>query len=164
MIRECLFKNTEEIALVPVELSYYARAGGNRADQKKILTLENVMTQVVRINFSEPILASDYSNASEPVSLLGNAIVSRWKSDAFVYPHYLFCRILREAHYSVPMDDLSERINDFLQKRHLWDCYEIRDILREGMAFTLKNELGLIEGGNLIVTKKDEVNYYANLV
>lgn len=165
MIMDALFKNTEEIALIPIAVSYYKKPEtDDKQGSATAITIRNILDNVIRIKFSEPIYASDFSNTFNTLELLSENIDAKWKSDSEIFPHYILCRILRDNNYSINIKEAGKYIADSIGSYNLGKRYKARYIMKKGLDFILKNELGSINDGKLVVTKKEEVDYYSNLI
>lgn len=164
LVMDSLFKNTEEIALVPIELSYYARPDNKIKDKSRSVTLNRIIENRVNINFSDPLFASDFSNENNNLANLSMNIEKSWNSDSAIFPHYIFCGAIRDKDYRMPLDSADSEINEFLAKKKLNGKYKVKDILKEGTDFIVKRKIGRIDNDEIIISNTEEIDYYSNLV
>ncbi|MDY6935746.1 MAG: NAD(P)H-dependent glycerol-3-phosphate dehydrogenase [Spirochaetota bacterium] len=164
LIMKSLYKNSEEIALIPIEVSYYQRPLVNNNDSTKVLTVKNVLNNRARVNFSDPIITSDLLNTDKFISHITDIINLKWKTDSYIFPHYIFCRIIRENNYELAMDDARKAIEHFLQHLNMEKRYKAKSILKKGIEFIEKNNIGQQRDGRIIIMKKDDIDYYSNLI
>ncbi len=165
-LMESLYKNNEEIALIPIELSYYKKPFGLNIDEdlEDISLRKIILSNVVEINFSKPILVSEFSSMDKSISYLTNLIDVCWKSDSFIFPHYIFCKILRENNYTLEMDNIKKTVKRCLQELEIKSKYRPANIVKFGVEFIRKNRIGEIKGNKITVSQREEVDYYANLI
>ncbi len=162
VIMESLFKNTEEIALVPMEISYYKRPN-QKYSQDDALNLKKILSNRVDVNFSSPILASDFSKGEKGIPELAATIEESWKLDSHIFPHYIFCRIVKNNNYQLSIDRAGIQINEFLMMNDTRINYKPRVILKEGANFVLKGKIGEIKNGRIVINRTDDIDYYSNL-
>ena len=162
---DSIFKTTEEIALIPVELSYFKKPSGlRREDMLDSWSINKILNNVVEINFSKPMLVSDFTFKSESISYMSEMINARWKSDSIIFPHHIFCRIIKENNYTVPLNNVKSIVRDFLSTSGLKSQFTPNEIVNGGHDFILSNDIGTIVEDKIVITEKDEVDYYSNLV
>jgi glycerol-3-phosphate dehydrogenase (NAD(P)+) len=163
-ILTAMYKNSEEISLVPVEVSYYKKpALIDFSGSDTALSVKKILDNRIRINFSEPVFVSDFSNSSDIISMLANNITNKWKSDSYIFPHYVLCRIIKEKNYELNINNAMDYIQEF-QQRYNVRKYKTKHIYKKGLDFILKNNIGTIENGFLKIIEKEEINYYSNLI
>ncbi len=161
---DTLFSTTEEIAIVPVELSYFRHPGDIDLLQSNGKTsLRKVMDNVVYINFSRLLYLSDYSYKDNAVREITEKINRRWSIDAYVFPHYVFCRFLKEEQYQLKLDDAKKRIKLFIEDMGLGDRYKARYLLKTGIEFLRSTKTGSLQDKNIEVNNRDTVDYFASL-
>ncbi|MBN2040077.1 MAG: NAD(P)H-dependent glycerol-3-phosphate dehydrogenase [Spirochaetes bacterium] len=166
-ILDALYKNMEEIALIPVEVSHYLKpAEKDSFNGKSILALKNVLNSSVKINFSDPVYVSEFSNSDNIVGMLTEKLKTVWQADAPVYPHYIFCRVIRDNNYVLNIEEAEELISRSLRK---YDCtrnrkFKEKKILKKGLDFVLKNKICTVGDSSLSVLKKEEIDYFSNLI
>jgi hypothetical protein len=159
---ESLKKNTEEIALIPVEISYFRRPAAEIPGQKKI-SWTQILRNTVRINFSKPVMVSDYSHRDNALAIITSVVRDRWKRDAFVYPHYLFCAVLKRYDYALRIGDARAVVKEMLRYDERLRKYSHREIVSKGIDFLEKHGLGRVEDKIIRVSARDEIDYYAAL-
>lgn len=165
-IMESLFKNNEEIALIPIEVSYYTKPFGLQMDdfQEDISLKKDVLNNTVEINFSKPVFISEFSSVDKSVSHLADVLHARWKSDSFIFPHYIFCKILKENNYTLPLDNIKKTIRRCLAELEVGLDYKSAAILKFGIDFIRKSGIGEITRDRITVSRREDVDYYANLL
>ncbi len=163
-IVDSLRKNTEEIALVPVALSYYRKpvSTGDMGSPAGV-SWKRALDNTVRVSFSKPVMVSDYSHKDNALAVISSVVRSRWRADAHVFPHYLLCKLLKDGGYELKISDAKRAV-----KEHLWEYdtlrgYSYREIMRSGIGFLEKNGIGRVEDRIIYATSRDEVDYYAGL-
>lgn len=163
-IMDALYKNMEEIALIPVEISHYKMPQKNDAGREDdVFTLKKILNKRIKINFSDPIFVSDLSNSDNIIGLLTDRIINVWKSDSRVYPHYILSSVIRDNNYRLNMEQAADFISESLKKYNYNGRYKEKNILKKGLDFIIKNRIGTVDDSVLSVTMKDEIDYYANL-
>ncbi len=163
-IVDSLKKNTEEIALIPVELSYFrVPAGRGNLEEPGDVSWKKALGNTVQINFSRPVIVSDYSHRVDALAVIGSLIKKRWINDAQVFPHYFFCRILRDHGYSLKVSDARRILRDFLPDAG-GTHYSAKEVLRAGMNFVQRYGLARVEDRTLIVTDRNAVDFFADQV
>ncbi len=165
VVVESLKKNTEEIALIPVEISYFRRppGSGDTADPGYI-SWKRALENTVSVNFSKPVMASDYSHRDNALGIIVSVVRNRWQSDAHVYPHYLFCALLREHDYALKVSEAKRLVKEYLWEHERLEGYSPREVMRMGIGFLEENGLGRVEDRVIRATARDEVDYYAGLM
>ncbi len=162
---DALYKNMEEIALIPVEISYYKRPYEiDHGISDDILSIRNVLGNRIKINFSDPVFISDFSTSRDTIDLLSKNILSRWKADSYIYPHYIFCKIIKDNNYQLDMNEASKYIIKFLQKHNLQNKYKVKNIQKKGLDFISRNGIGKVNDNALSIIKKEEIDYYSNMI
>ncbi len=161
---ESLYQSTEEIAVVPVEISYYLRPSDEpQAMRNADIPLGSLLRNTVHVNLSDPILLSDYSHRKHFQSEVIHLILYHWMHDAMIYPHYIFCRVMREYDFSLEAGRAKKAVKQFLKKHGLHKQYRAKDVVRAGIEFFRVTGIGGIENGVLVAHRQDEIEYYANL-
>lgn len=163
-IVESLVMNNEEIALIPIEISYYKKPCGLDVDEnlEEISLKNDVLNNVAEIHFSKPILVSDFSS-EDAIEELAEKLQSRWRSESFVFPHYIFCKILKDNNYTINMDDLKRVVKDHV-KLNFRSVYKPTQIMKNGTSFIKKKGIGDITGARIYASQREEIDYYANLM
>lgn len=165
MIMRSLYKNNEEIALIPTEVSYYRKPSEIEDESSTLLPpLKNILDNRVTINFSDPIFASDFSNTTKALTQLSDTIYDRWRSDSNIFPHYILCKIIKENNNILEMESAKQYIKEFLREYKLENRYKAKQILKTGIEFIEKNDIGQQINGELKISKPEELDYYANLL
>ncbi|MCX7678034.1 MAG: NAD(P)H-dependent glycerol-3-phosphate dehydrogenase [Spirochaetes bacterium] len=159
---ELLKRNTEEIALIPVTISYYKRPVSEVYSGKKF-SWSQMLRNTVHINFSKPIMVSDYSHRDNALAIITTIVKDRWKRDSFVFPHYLFCAILKKYNYAIHMNEARAMIRNILPLDDRLRRYSDREIFTKGISFLTTNGIGSVEGKMIRGTAREEVDYYASL-
>ena len=146
-----------------MEISYYKRPNQKAKDPSDALNLKIILSNRVDVNFSSPILASDFSKGEKGIPELASTIEQRWKSDSHIFPHYIFCRIVKDNNYQLSIDKANSQINEFLLTNDTRVNYKPRVILKEGANFVLKGKIGEIKNGRIVINRTDDIDYYSNL-
>ncbi len=159
-IVESLKKNTEEIALVPVEISYFLRPRAELHGQERI-SWTQMLTNTVRVNFSKPVMVSDFSHRDNALAIITSVVRDRWKRDAFIFPHYLFCAILKKHDYVIRQSEARSAAKEVLSRDERLKKYSPREIVNRGIDFLERYGLGRIEDKVIRATAREEIDYYA---
>lgn len=162
LVFESLYQSTEEIAVVPLEMSYYRMTGAGREGDS--VSIGAALHNTVAIHFSDPIPLSFHSHRRNFHSEVLSLIRYRWKKDAVVLPHYLFCRILKEHGYAMRYSELKRTVKEFLKKHGMADSFRARDVVKAGADFIQRNGIGFVESNRVVITSHDEVDYFADCV
>jgi len=163
-IMNALYKNTEEIALIPIEVSYYKKPEGvyyNGSNNE--VSIKRILDNRIKINFSDPIFVSEFSNSENMVSMLSENIDKKWRSDSHIFPHYILCKIIKDNNYQLNLDKAYELVLESLRKYNI-KKYKTKNVLKKGVVFILKNNMGTINDKELLIFNKEEIDYYSNLI
>ena len=166
VVMDALYKNAEEIALIPVEVSYFKKPAWFDANGPgSALTLKKILENRIKINFSEPIFVSDFSNSDDMVARLSENIEIKWKSDSHIFPHYIFCRIIKENNYTLKISGADKLIEEMLIKYSI-KKFKPKHVLKKGIFFIEKNNIGRgsVDNGELKIFNSEEIDYYSNLI
>ncbi len=161
-IVDSLKKNTEEIALVPVEISYFHRPQAELYGQARV-SWTQILRNTVRVNFSKPVMVSDFSHRDNALAIITSVVRDRWKRDAYIYPHYLFCAILKKYQYAMRLSEARSVIKEILPHDERLKKYSHREIIHRGIDFLERYGLGRIEDKIIRASARDEIDYYAAL-
>jgi hypothetical protein len=74
------------------------------------------------------------------------------------------CRIVKNNNYSLATRDLKKKVNEFLQHNNIEDQFSYKEVIKKGIRFIKKYNLGHIEQDILLITNKDELDYYAGKI
>ncbi|HOS41373.1 MAG TPA: NAD(P)H-dependent glycerol-3-phosphate dehydrogenase [Spirochaetota bacterium] len=157
-------KNAEEIALVPVGVSHFAKPAELLTSRSSgSLPLARILGNTIAVHFSGPIMLSEVAARENAVGLIAEMIRSSWARDSFVFAHYVFCRYLRDRGYSVAVRDGEDDLARYLSAAGERSGIAPRKIFKRGMQFCVRNGIATVSGGTLVVSARDEVDYYATL-
>lgn len=164
-IMDSLLRNTEEIALFPIEILYYKRPVSlHDENSKQSVSFTASLDNIVELNFSEPILVSDFSSQEESILYMENLIKSRWISDSVIFPHYIFFSVLSENDYKLQISEAHEIINDFIKQNNIRTSSKPKQILMQGIDYIENTDIGEINNGTIKISRKDDSDYFLNLL
>jgi glycerol-3-phosphate dehydrogenase len=165
VVIETLYQSTEEIALVPITLSYYEKPFHEGAEGVPgSFTYRRVFDNSLKLHFSEPLLVSEYSHSAHFQKRVLDILRQRWLRDMYSYPHHIFCRIISENGYEIRTAEGKKLVKRFLQMHKLELSVRHRDVLRKGMEFVVGHDIGTVENKVLRVSDRDLCDYYGNQV
>jgi glycerol-3-phosphate dehydrogenase (NAD(P)+) len=144
MLNSVMYRETTEIALVPSEITYK-----NRFDESET---KSCFTEPVGINFSSPVLLSEFTRKSSLQISFPELITKIWTMDEIILPHYIICGILYENEYMIRTSKLKKAVIKYISDNRIIIHKSFRSITNEGIRFLLKNS---------VIVKKD--NYYMSL-
>ncbi|HQO02749.1 MAG TPA: hypothetical protein PLI62_10790, partial [Spirochaetota bacterium] len=127
-------------------------------------TYRRVFDNSLKLHFSEPLLVSEYSHSAHFQKRVLDILRQRWLRDMYSYPHHIFCRILSENGYEIRTAEGKKLVKWFLQMHKLELSVRHRDVLRKGMEFVVRHDIGTVENKALRVSDRDLCDYYGNQV
>ena len=161
---ELIQATTEEIAIVPLSLSLYHddEAAGKRKDG--FPSTGDVLRNQARIYMSNPMYLSDYSHADEPVNEMRNMVVARRLGNLSLYEHHVLAYVLRRNNYHLSTKDAKKEVSSLLMHEMRGSTFTARRIVSRGSSFLVKNNMVLIEDGELRTIDRAAVDLYASHV
>ena len=160
-VTDSVYKHGIELAIVPVELSYLRKPAGLAFG---IAGLSGMLANVVHLNFSRPILVSEYTRVPHMIEGLPGIIAGIWEKEKRVFPHYVLCKILRDRGYSVRQGDLAGLVKGYLNRSARSYDYGPSKLTRKGLRFLENNSIIRIENGLISVTDREMLSYYADMI
>jgi len=165
VVIDTLYQSTEEIAIMPITLSYYEKPFHEGAgDAAGLFSFGKVFDNSLKLHFSEPLLVSEYSHSAHFQKRVLDVLRQRWLRDMYSYPHHIFCRILSENSYEIRVGDAKKLVKQFLHANKLEGSVRHKDIMRKGMEFVLRRDIGTVDDKVLRIHDKDLCDYYGNQV
>ncbi len=158
ILTETLFRNTVEIVLVPVEISYSNR----QVDHEKISMKQ--FREKVSINFSEPILLSEFTRESFREKTIPELVKDVWIEDSPVFSHSIVSRIIAENGYSISVKDAKEKTGQFIVSGKYFKGMKPEKIFKNGLAFLKKNRFVEESNAEIRCIQKEDIDYYSNML
>lgn len=165
VVIDTLYQSTEEIAIVPITLSYYEKPfHGSSGDATGSFSYRKIFDNSLQLHFSEPLLVSEYSHSSHFQKRVLDVLRQRWLRDMYSYPHHIFCKVLSENGYAIRVGDAKKTVKRFLQANKMETPFRHRDITKKGIEFVVRHDIGTVEDRLLRVSDRELCDYYGNQV
>ncbi len=160
-ITECLYKHTAEVALVPVEISYL----GKPAElQNGTIRYRDLLSDVVHVNFSRPLLLSEYTKRPHMINGIPSTILGTWDKDRKIFPHYIISKILADNNFSIRSDAALKLAKNYMSKAGRQFDYSPQKIVKKGLRYLEKNSIVSTSNGVVNANDRSLVDYYAKLL
>ncbi|MBP7735802.1 MAG: NAD(P)-binding domain-containing protein [Spirochaetes bacterium] len=159
-VNECLYRHTAEVALVPVEVSYLGKPAGAFGS----IRYSSLLADVTGINFSKPVMLSEYTKRSHMIKGIPETVRGIWKKDMKIFPHYIICKILADNDHSVKDDALISLVKHYTSKAARQFDYAPSKIVKKGLRYLEKSGLVSAEKGRITSTDRSAVEYFAAIL
>ncbi|MFC1671022.1 NAD(P)H-dependent glycerol-3-phosphate dehydrogenase [Spirochaetota bacterium] len=161
IIIESLFTHTVEIALIPIELSYYKTKKHSNVSR---LSVFNILKNKVSINFSNPIYLSDYTKNPHSITGISEIIKAVWKKDSIVLPHQILSKIIVNNDFYLTVNNAKLFVHEFVSNNNIKLNTPADSIFTEGLEFLTQNKIISISSGKINIIEKETVENLAEIV
>lgn len=163
------FRNTgSEIIIVPVAISYETvPEDGEFCGDKEKLSMQDFLSRRsnVYLDFCDPIPISEHIGGDDPTLTIGYGIQKGWATYHRILPNQILAKLLVENEFSTSTADLDRLIEEFiLSNPGNYLTRNPAEIRQSGIKRLLKRKIILAEAGKITATRKELIQYYANMV
>ncbi|HNW27556.1 MAG TPA: NAD(P)-binding domain-containing protein [Spirochaetota bacterium] len=160
-VHDSLYRHTTELAMVPVEISYVGKPAELHGGAMRF---RDLLTGVAHVNFSKPILLSEYTKRPHMIMGIPGTVMGMWDKDRKIFPHYIICKVLAENDYSIPADAAHRLVKKYMTKAGRQFDYPPAKIVKKGLRYLEKNSILSTERGSIRTDDRTMVDYYAKLL
>ncbi|MEQ8350293.1 MAG: 1-acyl-sn-glycerol-3-phosphate acyltransferase [Leptospiraceae bacterium] len=119
----------------------------------------------VYLDFGRPILISNHIKSSDPTAAVSDAILSSWRRNFRVQPHFILARLLTENEGSLDLKEAEKQIAQFIQKNRLnYSTTDPGKILRRGRKDLRSRKLIRDDRNKILSVQPDMLAYYGRMI
>ncbi|MFW5770954.1 MAG: hypothetical protein ACOCX9_05925, partial [Spirochaetota bacterium] len=159
---ELIHTTTEEIAIVPVSITFYIDREKHKHDGRDVPSTGEVLANQARLYLAPPLILSDFSHAEHPLDDMKNMVAARRLENLSLYEHHILAYVLQNKNYTLAIKEARKEVSELLASKIRGCRFTARRIVSRGMNFFQKNGIAEIENGMIRVVDRESTDMYAS--
>jgi len=160
---ELIQTTTEEIAIVPLSITFYMdREGSVEYKANEFPATGDVLVNQGRLYMASPLILSDFSHAEQALIDVKNQVHTRRLENLSMYEQHILAYVLKSSNYTITSKEARKEVSELLVNKIRGCTFTPRRIVSRGMNFFQKNSIASLENGVIRVVDREAVDRYAS--